>query len=170
MTQTSRAQSLSHEWCKGLYLWLLKINIKKFMNVLLFSGIYIKTARSQSSKVVLGFWQSWLQRAKGGQKIHMYRWTKIKDWCQKFDTEGHSCRAYRLNPLSPKHAIMKMYWWILLNCLDSFLVSKLGECFSSTSINCSVWSFTLFSLPNNLFCVDNVRRMNILINRLGLEY
>ena len=30
-------------------------------------------------------------------------------------------------------------------------------------------SFALFSLPNNLFCVDYVRRIYMLINRLGLK-
>ena len=61
------------------------------------------------------------------------------------------------------------YCWILLNCLYCFLVNWLGEiCFSSW-INCCVWSFALFSLPNNLFCVNIVRRIYILINWLVLK-
>ena len=57
---------------------------------------------------------------------------------------------------------------ILLNCFYSFLVNRLGEfCFSS-QINCYIWPFSLFSLPNSLFCV-NVRRVCILINKLGLK-
>ena len=60
-----------------------------------------------------------------------------------------------------------IYFWILLNCLYSFLVNRLEEfCFSS-QINCCVWSSTLFLLPSNFFCVDNVRRIYILINWLG---
>ena len=33
----------------------------------------------------------------------------------------------------------------------------------------ALWSSALFSLPNNLFWVDNVRRIYILINWLGLK-
>ena len=32
-----------------------------------------------------------------------------------------------------------------------------------------MWSYALFSLPNNSFCVDNVRRIYILVNSLGLK-
>ena len=51
--------------------------------------------------------------------------------------------------------------WILLNCLYSFTYKQVGRIllFIISDRDCCVWSFTLFLLPNNLFCVDNVRRI-----------
>ena len=55
------------------------------------------------------------------------------------------------------------YCWILQNCYYSFLVNKLH---GKILFFILVWCFALFSLPNNLFCVDNVRRVYLLIDWL----
>ena len=51
-----------------------------------------------------------------------------------------------VNPLIPGQTHLLKYW-ILLNCLCSFLINRLGKIYFSSWISCCVWSIALFSLP-----------------------
>ena len=63
-----------------------------------------------------------------------------------------------------------MYYWILLNCLYSSLCKQFGRISFLILGKFLLWSIALFSLPNNLFCVDTIRRIYILVNILeGLK-
>ena len=71
------------------------------------------------------------------------------------------------NSIPPISKLLRGPWLLISSELSQSTVSwkEAGRILFSTldTVNCRVLSSALFSLPNNLFCVDNVQRIYILI-------
>ena len=74
---------------------------------------------------------------------------RLAVWTGHVHTNIYKCLV---NPFNLSQVRHMTYCWILLNCLYSFLVNRLGEFCVSSEINCCVWSLAIFSLSNNFFC------------------